>query len=97
MSAMPEIHSLWPLDWDVADTEPWYKSGSIELDGETRWVEAIFRNDRKGQVVVQVLPMRISLGGLLVRHVIPAEEFQPDEHEPDGLMAALMRHLMGRD
>ena len=62
MSAMTEIHSLWPVDWDVGDTEPWYKSGSVELDGETRWVEAIFRNERKGQVVVQVLPMRISLG-----------------------------------
>lgn len=94
---MTEIHSPWPLDWDVADTEPWYKSGSVELDGETRWVEAIFRNDRKRQVVVQVLPMRISLGGLLVRHVIPTDEFQPDEHKPDELMVALMRHLMGKD
>jgi hypothetical protein len=84
MSAMPEIHSLWPLDWDVADTEPWYKSGSIELDGETRWVEAIFRNDRKGQVVVQVLPMRISLGGLLVRHVIQPRNSSPMSTSPTG-------------
>ena len=94
---MAELRSLWPLDWEVADTEPWYKSGSIDLNGETVWVEAIFRNDRLGELVVQVLPARISEGGLLVRHRIPANAFAPDDHEPDDVMAAVMRKLMGRD
>jgi len=98
MSAMPQIHGLWPIDWDVADTVPWYKSGTIELEGVTRQVEAIFRNDRAGLVVVQILPMRISQGGLIVRHVVPASEFKPDVYFPaDEVMAAVMRRLMGKD
>ncbi len=95
---MTPIPSLWPIDWNIEDTEPWYKSGTIELNAETRQVEAIFRNDRERLVVVQILPMRISQGGLIVRHVIPADEFKPDSDFPaDEVMAGVMRRLMGKD
>ena len=36
--------------------------------------------------------------GQIVRHVIPAEEFNPDDYFPaDEVMAAVMRRLMGKD
>jgi hypothetical protein len=95
--AMTKTRSLGRLDGKIADTEPWYESGSINLNDQTVWVKATFRNDRAGESVVQALTDGISEGGLLVRHRIPASAFTPDRYNADEAMAAVMRKFMGKD
>jgi len=38
--------------------------------------------------------MRIVQSGLLIRHVVRAQDFKPDDHPADEVMAGGMRKLM---